>query len=680
MATSVEPELCSAARTNDLATIERLLASGNADLAALGPNGFNPTHAAAHAGADAVLGALLAAGADASILSGRGDSALHLAAHGGHEGAVALLLNIGGDTTATTVDQPNASGWTPLALCVISAASAAARLRCARLLLARGADPGRAAQGGWSAALLAAQRGDAALLGALLGVGGDGDGGATAQRLLAATTPEGDTPLLLAAHAGSPDALRLLLAAGPETARARNRRGLGAIDLAVCGACAAPAAAEPPPQSDDAAAATDAQTTRFDEAVRVLAAELADGSGRLPPGAAATPSPLHVVACAPPQVGIRRLAALAATLRRAGLDDGGGGDDDAPAAAAADGAPPPPSAAAAAERRGRAELAALLRAPTPPRGPLVALRVPYEGGAPSTLTVVEGAIAVPPLDAEAPELKHALTSRSRAALGRQGVQGGGAAADGDADDGLAAEALATATEEAVARAGGVARRERRFALLAEVSPDAKGALKPAAVDAAIRRAAKRAGKRPPPPSAAALARAAQEAVDGAAAAAAGAAAAAAPPPVRYRQARRWSSATVEVVELTAAKGAPVVRPQHLAMLREAFGGTLPDDLLEADEARGWALYEEEVNGATGGAAAGSADGAVGGGAPAVAEVFSLDAPLLLAFLSAPAGGDDEMEAGGDGDADGGEEGEGEGEDAADGDADALAESRMDAGS
>ena len=57
MATSVEPELCSAARTNDLATIERLLASGNADLGALGPNGFNPTHAAAHAGADAVLGA-----------------------------------------------------------------------------------------------------------------------------------------------------------------------------------------------------------------------------------------------------------------------------------------------------------------------------------------------------------------------------------------------------------------------------------------------------------------------------------------------------------------------------------------------------------------------------------------------------------------------------------------------
>ena len=84
MATSVEPELCSAARANDLAN-ERLLASGNADLAA-GPNGFNPTHAAAHAGAAAVLGALLAAGADASILSGRGDSALH-PAHGGHEGA-----------------------------------------------------------------------------------------------------------------------------------------------------------------------------------------------------------------------------------------------------------------------------------------------------------------------------------------------------------------------------------------------------------------------------------------------------------------------------------------------------------------------------------------------------------------------------------------------------------------
>ena len=189
-------------------------------------------------------------------------------------------------------------------------------MRCARLLLARGADLGRAAQGGWSAALLAAQRGDAALLGALLGVGGDGDGGATAQRLLAATTPEGDTPLLLAAHAGSPDALRLLLAAGtPETARARNRSGLGAIDLAVCGACAAPAAAEPPPSqpSDDAAAATDAQTARFDEAVRVLAAELTDGSGHFLPAPPTRRRRCTLAARAPPQVGIRRLAALAAT-------------------------------------------------------------------------------------------------------------------------------------------------------------------------------------------------------------------------------------------------------------------------------------------------------------------------------------------------------------------------------
>ena len=41
MATSIEPELCSAARTNDLATIERLLASGNADLAALLNGGTN---------------------------------------------------------------------------------------------------------------------------------------------------------------------------------------------------------------------------------------------------------------------------------------------------------------------------------------------------------------------------------------------------------------------------------------------------------------------------------------------------------------------------------------------------------------------------------------------------------------------------------------------------------------
>ena len=87
--------------------------------------------------------------------------------------------------------------------------------------------------------------------------------------------------------------------------------------------------------------------------------------------------------------------------------------------------------------------------------------------------MVEGAIAVPPLDAEAPELKHALTSRARAALGRQGVQGGGGAAadgDGDADGGLAAEALATATEEAVARAAAWRGESGGLLCLAEVSP------------------------------------------------------------------------------------------------------------------------------------------------------------------------------------------------------------------
>ena len=122
------------------------------------------------------------------------------------------------------------------------------------------------------------------------------------------------------------------------------------------------------------------------------------------------------------------------------------------------------------------------------------------------------------------------------------------------------------------------------------------------------------------------------------------------------------SGVVEMIELEPQYGAPLLRDAHLDLLRQLLGA----EAMESGEAEAtqheqpWAVYVERMSGAGVGSAAtpgdpaldmsdGSVDaqpGACGSGAEeangwhASAEIFSLDAPMLLSFAA-----DHEAEAG-----------------------------------
>jgi len=149
----------------------------------------------------------------------------------------------------------------------------------------------------------------------------------------------------------------------------------------------------------------------------------------------------------------------------------------------------------------------------------------------------------------------------------------------------------------------------------------------------------------------------------------------------YRMARRWETAEgVEVVELRPEANAPVVHERHLELLRAALGDAMVDgdlaDLMgqppppppggavataaesaESAAERPWALYVEDAHAFTA-SAVDDAGGGGGGGAEAPAmvgatvECFSLDAALLLSFVTDGYGGEARSgEAGGDDDDD-----------------------------
>lgn len=267
----------------DVTTVERLLA-GNADISAVAgerretalhfaarrePNltsillsagasldstcteGFTPLHAAAHAGAAQCLSILLAApGVEACARTSRGDSALHLAAISGCGAAAALLL----DAAPALLDDRNTAGWTALMLaagCAPIGSDAVCTLLDSG---ARDAPPRPPVDSRWvcscqclsidsllagardapprppvdsNAMLLAASRGHAAALRALLQrlVGG---GAAAAASATQAATSAGDTPLLLAARSGCAGSVRLLLRAHADVAARNVHRRSGA--------------------------------------------------------------------------------------------------------------------------------------------------------------------------------------------------------------------------------------------------------------------------------------------------------------------------------------------------------------------------------------------------------------------------------------------------------------------
>ena len=159
--------------------------------------------------------ALLAQGFDANSLDEKGQSPLYLALREGSFKVCAALL----DHPQTRLDQANAVGETPLMMAALRGHTEwAGRLldRGARL---NGADNGN--QPGWTALHYAASGPSAATVALLLSRGARVD----------VRSPNGSTPLMMAAQYGPEDAVMQLLQKGADP-RAKNDLGLTAADFA----------------------------------------------------------------------------------------------------------------------------------------------------------------------------------------------------------------------------------------------------------------------------------------------------------------------------------------------------------------------------------------------------------------------------------------------------------------
>lgn len=152
----------------------------------------------------------LQAGADPNRRDAHGNGALHLAAREEAARVLERLL----EHPALQVDLRNAAGETPLMLAALRG-----RLDFVQRLVARGA---RIRQSGWTALHYACSGPDQGVVAAwLIGQGAD----------LNAASPNGTTPLMMAAGYGGLSAAEVLLAAGADTAP-RNEQGLSAMDFA----------------------------------------------------------------------------------------------------------------------------------------------------------------------------------------------------------------------------------------------------------------------------------------------------------------------------------------------------------------------------------------------------------------------------------------------------------------
>jgi len=153
---------------------------------------------------------LLERGFDPNSPSPKGQPALIVALQKGSEKSVDVLVN----WPKTHLSIQNLQGETPLMLAAINN-----KLALAERLINRGADVNKA---GWSPLHYAASKGHIAMMRLLI----------ENHAYLDAESPNGTTPLMMAAHYGSPMATKLLLEEGADP-RLKNKLGLTALDFAA---------------------------------------------------------------------------------------------------------------------------------------------------------------------------------------------------------------------------------------------------------------------------------------------------------------------------------------------------------------------------------------------------------------------------------------------------------------
>lgn len=153
--------------------------------------------------------ALLVRGFDPNSPNPQGQPALIYAMQRGAAKAVQLLIN----WPSTNLSIHNLQNETPLMLASINN-----QLDLAKVLIARGADVN---QTGWTPLHYAASKGHVEMMRLLI----------EHHAYLDAESPNGTTPLMMAAHYGSPMATKLLLEEGADP-RLKNKLGLSAWDFA----------------------------------------------------------------------------------------------------------------------------------------------------------------------------------------------------------------------------------------------------------------------------------------------------------------------------------------------------------------------------------------------------------------------------------------------------------------
>lgn len=156
-----------------------------------------------------LVAGLLQRGFDANTSNEHGESGLFLAIRASSAKVAAVLLNWPG----TTVEVRTLNDESPLMLAALKGWT-----EFCQKLIARGADVNKP---GWAPLHYAATNGHLAVMALLL----------DEHAYIDATSPNGTTPLMMAAHYGTSAAVNLLLEAGADPAL-RNDLGLSALDFA----------------------------------------------------------------------------------------------------------------------------------------------------------------------------------------------------------------------------------------------------------------------------------------------------------------------------------------------------------------------------------------------------------------------------------------------------------------